>query len=234
MRNCNFPLIFTFLVSLSCGSRDNNQSESFSEIKGSNESNEKIEAVPILIMTYPVESFSTWKSAFEEDKSNRESLNIVDLGDLVSFEDSRMVSVFLKTPSHKKGEEFAKSDAMQKSLKLMGVIGDANIILIDALQLPERPVPQRYRMMITHEIEEYNHWKKIFDQHEPERRDAGLELIGLGRSIINAKIISVMSAFDDMDAAQIFAASDELRNAMKESGVISDPILAWYENPRAN
>jgi hypothetical protein len=37
-----------------------------------------------------------------------------------------------------------------------------------------------------------------------------------------------------MDAAQIFAASDELRNAMKESGVISDPILAWYENPRAN
>ena len=159
---------------------------------------------------------------------------MVDLGSLVDYTNTREVSVFLKTPNHEMGKEYAQSEELKEILSEMGAVGEPRILYMDILKMPEKTYEQRYRVMITHKIEDYDHWKEIFDIHEPERRDAGLELVGIGRSKDDESVISVMFAFDDMDSAKIFASSEDLKDAMDKSGVISEPSLAWFESPEDN
>jgi len=188
--------------------------------------------VPALVLTYPIENYDKWKEIFDAGKKERENQNMIDLGSLVDYSNQRMVSVFLKTPNHEKGIEYAQSDELKKILIEMGALGEPKVMHMDILRMPEKTYNQRYRMMITHRVKDYAYWKEIFDRHEPERRDAGLELVGIGRSKDDETEISVMFAFDDMDSAKIFASSEQLKTAMEESGVTSEPVLTWFETHR--
>lgn len=228
-------LPLSVVLFISCSSSDNSGKEEIPEGLNSNDAAERIQPpIPALVITCSVQTVQQWKKVFDEERKRREKLDILDLGNLTSYDNPREISSFLKTPSHEKGKEFIESEELKEEFSEMGVVGEPKILYMDIIKMPEKTFPQRYRMMITHEVKDYDHWKEVFDQHEPERRLAGLELVGIGRSHSDPLEISVMFAFDDMDAAKLFASSDELKQAMEESGVVSDPVLSWYQSFTTN
>jgi len=235
MSNSLNLILFTAILLSSCSSSDSNQSEDVSkDLPYPETSNFESKPIPALVITYSVQSVEQWQEIFNAEKSQRENLKILDLGNLTSDDNPREISSFFKVPDYEIGKEYAESSELKKQLEDMGTVGEPRILYMDILQMPQKTFPQQYRMMVTHKVKDYDHWKEVFDQHEAERRQAGLELVGIGKSHSDSLEISVMFAFDDMDAARIFASSDQLKQAMEESGVVSDPVLSWYQSLNTN
>ena len=59
--------------------------------------------------------------------------------------------------------------------------------------------PKMYRVEITHDIADYDAWKKVFDAGDELRSAAGLELRGIFTDADNPNMVGVVLATDDVD-----------------------------------
>ena len=82
-------------------------------------------------------------------------------------------------------------------------------------------------LLIRHRVEDYAAWKAAFDQHAAARRANGSQG---GRLFCNASDpneVVVLLAWDVLERAQLFADSDDLREAMAQAGVADRPDI-WF------
>lgn len=99
-------------------------------------------------------------------------------------------------------------------------------------QEPE-PVPEpaapTATMLVTHEVRDFDTWKKAFDQHQDARKAAGVVSHLVTRWIDKPTMVRVFLVGTDAAKLQQFAASDDLKAAMKEAGVIDQPEVRFGE-----
>lgn len=228
MKYISICILIGFLF-FSCGSPESEEAATEETTMEEAENTTEEEPTPAVAVMHAVESWQEWKKHYDADKDSRQEMGMETLGIFVSPEDQNYVTVFIKTPNHEKAKEFSNSAELKETMEKAGVLEEPRMLYMDIIRMPTRDYDQKYRMMVTHEVEDYEKWKEVFDQHAPERREAGLELIGIGRNHDNPDEISVMLAFDDMDSARLFAESQDLKEAMDEAGVIGSPTIYWYE-----
>jgi hypothetical protein len=84
-------------------------------------------------------------------------------------------------------------------------------------------------IIIRSTVADYDRWKAVFDEHESFRREYGLTEVGLYRDATAPNDIVLVFSADDLERAHEFAASENLREAMQRSGVISEPTI-WFLN----
>lgn len=86
------------------------------------------------------------------------------------------------------------------------------------------------RMFIRHDVEDYQQWRKAYDDFDEERRGMGVTgdsvFVGAG----DDKDVTVWHDFDSLETALAFAGSDRLREVMAGAGVASQPQI-WYTDP---
>ena len=78
-------------------------------------------------------------------------------------------------------------------------------------------------ILVRQDVENFNQWKAVFNQHEETREDAGSLGYQLLNSIDNPNEVFVLFEWDSLANAQQFTSSDELREAMQNAGVIGRP-----------
>lgn len=83
------------------------------------------------------------------------------------------------------------------------------------------------RMFIRHEVDDYERWRKAYDDFAQERDGMGVRDASVYRSIDDGGDVTVTHDFDDADAAREFAGSPKLRDAMQDAGVSSPPQI-WF------
>ena len=76
---------------------------------------------------------------------------------------------------------------------------------------------------ITHEVKDFAEWKKGFDADEPNRANAGVKLVGLYTAIENSNLVTAIFDAPNADVVKGMLSSPELKEAMKNAGVISAP-----------
>ena len=89
---------------------------------------------------------------------------------------------------------------------------------------------------IRHQVADYNKWKEIYDMAGELKREYGWKRYQLFSVGGNRNDLLVMEEFENADEAQRFLQSDDLRNAMKQGGVIGTPeilLLQGLEEGRA-
>jgi hypothetical protein len=78
-------------------------------------------------------------------------------------------------------------------------------------------------MIIRHKVREFDAWKRAFDAHRPARDAAGLTQQRVLRSVDDPCVVVLIFDTPEIAKAKAFVASDDLRSAMKNAGVVDAP-----------
>ncbi|MEM7005001.1 MAG: hypothetical protein AAF498_03900 [Pseudomonadota bacterium] len=86
---------------------------------------------------------------------------------------------------------------------------------------------QEARMIVSHEVEDFERWKQVFDQALPIRRAAGEMTFAILQSPTNEALVTVWFEWDTMERARAWASDPILANGMAAAGVISEPVFSF-------
>jgi hypothetical protein len=86
------------------------------------------------------------------------------------------------------------------------------------------------RLFIRHNVEDYQAWRKAYDEFDQQRRSMGVSGDAVFQSIADPDDVTVWHDFDTAEAAKALVSSDELRNAMQGGGVQGEPQV-WFVTP---
>ena len=84
-------------------------------------------------------------------------------------------------------------------------------------------------MFVRHTVSDYKVWRKAYDDFAPVQKAKGVTAQAVYRADDNPNDITVTHEFASIAAAQAFAASSELKNAMQGAGVVGAPAI-WFTN----
>ena len=78
-------------------------------------------------------------------------------------------------------------------------------------------------------VEDYEAFRKVFDEAEEVRRSAGVTGTTVYQSVDNPNELTIRLEFSTADAAKTYASSEVLRECMKRSGLQGAPTI-WFVN----
>lgn len=80
-------------------------------------------------------------------------------------------------------------------------------------------------MLINHQVRDFNEWRTVYDSHLGKRVAAGLHEKYLLRDTDDPNRVILLFQVEDMDRARTFAASPDLRERMRQAGVLDNPAF---------
>jgi uncharacterized protein (DUF1330 family) len=85
-------------------------------------------------------------------------------------------------------------------------------------------------VLIRHRVADFDKWLRAYQKHERVRSTAGAvgSVVGQAEGDPNEVIISI--EFKDMQSAKAFMNSEELKQAMKRSGVLESDAIYYLDN----
>jgi hypothetical protein len=180
-------------------------------------------------LTHEVRDFEAYVKAYREHSDPDSRITIFS-----SVDDPNLVTVFEFTRSHEEARGAFRSPAFRASLEAEGVTTEPKVAFFDIKLRMESQTDKKYRLGVSHEVDNYEHWKKIFDEDEPIRSKANLELRAISTDADNPSMVNILFATDDLERAKKVINSDELRKRMKEAGVLTEPVFAVFRVPATN
>lgn len=72
-------------------------------------------------------------------------------------------------------------------------------------------------------VEDYDTWKPVFESRDDLRRSRGSVGYQIFQSADDANAVTVILEWDTLENAYAFTESNELREAMREAGVVGRP-----------
>jgi hypothetical protein len=79
--------------------------------------------------------------------------------------------------------------------------------------------------VVTHEVADYDAWKRAFDEHAAARKRAGILGTHINRSAENPNLVSVYLAAGDLGALRAFLGDADLKATMLRAGVQGPPTV---------
>jgi len=177
-------------------------------------------------MTHEVRDFESYVKAYRSLSDPESRISIFS-----SPEDPNLITVFELTKSHQEAASAFRSPEFRKSLEAEGVTTEPTISYFDVKLRVATPTEKLYRLGVSHEVTDYEHWKKVFDEDHPIRAKADLELRAISTSADNPSMVNIMFATDDIEKAKKVINSEELRKRMQEAGVRTEPVFAVFRVP---
>ena len=84
-------------------------------------------------------------------------------------------------------------------------------------------------VMVKHNVEDYDKWKPMYDEHGPVRKKHGSTGATVYKVQGNPNELVVMTEWPDMKSAQSFAQDPGLPEVMKRGGVMGQPEIYFLE-----
>ena len=84
-------------------------------------------------------------------------------------------------------------------------------------------------LLIHHKVENFENWRRAYDDHRGARDKAGLKEQHLLRNVANPNDVVILFQADDLERARAFTRSNDLRTAMQKAGVVGTPELIELE-----
>jgi hypothetical protein len=82
-------------------------------------------------------------------------------------------------------------------------------------------------LFVRHKVVDYAAWRQIYDGFQPTATTMGVTAQAVYQAADDPTDLTVTHDFATVGAAQAFAASDELRAAMHDAGVVGAPTI-WF------
>ena len=163
----------------------------------------------ILIIRQKVANYSKWKPVYDSHDSVRLAYGLHNNLVARGIKDSNMVMVVLQMDDAAKAKQFAALPDLKAAMQRGGVIGAPTFLYID-------------------KVKDWDAWKKSFDSHKQARVDAGMTDRAIGYAVDDPTMVTVAFIIHDMQKAQAFMASKDLKDKMAEAGVVGPPDIFFY------
>jgi len=98
--------------------------------------------------------------------------------------------------------------------------------MLDLMPENHQPLPPA-AVIVRSRVADFDTWLAGFDSHEDVRRAAGILGHHINRAENDPNDVSIYMALSNLEKAKAFSASDDLRERMQASGVISAPEFAY-------
>lgn len=85
-------------------------------------------------------------------------------------------------------------------------------------------------ILVQHDVKNVKEWKKAFDSHQKLRTDSGEVSAQVFNALDNPQTVIVLCKWSSKEKAEKFAASEELKKAMQESGVVGKPHIQFLND----
>ncbi len=183
-------------------------------------------AVAVLV-THAVESYETWKRAFDGHATARSGAGIVATHINRSAENPNLLSVYLAANDAAKLDAFLASADLKDTMKGAGVIGAPQITKItpvEDLTIKDRALPAA---IVRHEVSDFGAWKRVFDGDAGRRASAGVVGHAVNRSAEKPNVVVVYLQAESLAALRAFTSKPELKEVMKTAGVIGAPDISF-------
>ena len=84
---------------------------------------------------------------------------------------------------------------------------------------------------VHHTVEDYATWRKGFDEHASARQAAGAtDEVYVMQTLDNTNDITAILGWSDMEKANAFIQSPELKEAMQKAGVTGPPEIRFLKD----
>lgn len=84
-------------------------------------------------------------------------------------------------------------------------------------------------MFARHHVTDYDAWRRVYDDLAPTQKRMGVVAEAVYRAADDPDDVTITHEFGTLEAAQAFAASNELHDAMVSAGVQGAPTI-WFTN----
>ena len=88
-------------------------------------------------------------------------------------------------------------------------------------------ITQNVQVFVRHDVEDYERWKKGYDDFASEQKKGGVYFQKTYQSIDNPKNVTVIHDFHSLDEARIFFSSEKLKATIKKIGALGEPEI-WF------
>ncbi len=82
-------------------------------------------------------------------------------------------------------------------------------------------------LFVHHKVQDYKAWRKVFDDLTAMRTDYGCTGHKVFQAPSDPNEITILTEWKDVDRAKAYATSDDLKQGMKNAGVISQPDVMF-------
>jgi len=86
-------------------------------------------------------------------------------------------------------------------------------------------------MAMQHRVNDYETWKKVFDQFPPT--EGGAVFHRVNRRVDDPNNVTIVCGWKSVEAAKAFSGNPDLATKMGEAGVIGAPRIEIYEEVEA-
>jgi hypothetical protein len=179
------------------------------------------------VVTHAVESFETWKSAFDAHAGARRSAGITAVHINRHAENPNLLSVYLAGTDAAKLTAFLSSADLAATMLKAGVKEPPHIAAItpvEDLTVKDRPLAGA---IVRHEVKDYAAWKRAFDAHAEARARAGIIGHAVNRSVQKPNVVVIYLQAESLGPLQAFASSPDLKQVMQNAGVIGAPDITF-------
>lgn len=83
------------------------------------------------------------------------------------------------------------------------------------------------RMFVRHRVADYTAWREVYDSIDEERRGLGVTDHAVYQAVGDSNDVTAWHDFSSREAAESFASSPQLHDAMQQAGVQGQPEI-WF------
>jgi hypothetical protein len=83
------------------------------------------------------------------------------------------------------------------------------------------------QVLVHHQVTDYKSWRSVFDAALDFRHDGGECSCRIFRKAGNPNDLTLLFDFEDMDRARLYMTSDNLREKMRQAGVVGVPEVQY-------
>ncbi len=229
MKQFNFGgLLMSIICMLFIYSCDSSVDKKAPDIETESKEPFKAKSNQVLIIQHKVKKFTDWLALYEAHDSIRQAFGLHNYILGRAMKDTNIVIVILKMEDATKAKELMTSADLKSRMQNGGVIGVPSFHYLEVIFNDTIPIAQTARLMITHQVKDWNEWKKSYDDHKAARAGAGLLDRGLAYSVDDAHFVGIILAVTDFKKATEFQNSPELKARMQQAGVDGIPTFLYY------
>jgi quinol monooxygenase YgiN len=83
------------------------------------------------------------------------------------------------------------------------------------------------QVLVHHQVNDYKNWRSVFDAALDFRHEGGECSCRIFRKAGNPNDLTLLFEWEDMERAQHYMSSDELRDKMRQAGVMGVPEVQY-------
>jgi len=181
-----------------------------------------------VVINYPVADFDAWMAVFDANEQGRIDHDYLGHHINRAEDDPNSLSIYLAVGDVDQAKTYVTSDDVKSLMAEAGIAGAPEFMWVTPVReaiVWDRELPA---MIVSHRVEDFDAWLAGYDAADELRLANGIIGHAANRSMEDSSLVIVYHQAESFDTLRSFLRSDDLRMAMKEAGVTSEPEVTFY------